>query len=663
MPAQPLSIGQAASQFSARGTYLDSPAIGLPPRSVSEALYASIDRWRAGELRAPEFDPFVSASRAAFARLLGVPVSGVAVDSSVSSLVGVVAASLPAGAEVVCAEEDFTSVLFPFLVRQKAGELKVKICPLEKLVDAIDERTCLVAVSAVQSADGRLFDAQGLLQACRHFGARTLIDATQAIGWLPLEGSELDYVVAGAYKWLLSPRGTAFMSVRPELIPSLRPLSAGWYAGEEIWASIYGPPLRLAACARQFDVSPAWFSWVGCAKALELIEAVGVAAIHAHDVELSTAFLDRLGRPASGSAIISIPGQRIFEALQAAGIASSRRDGATRIGFHLYNTLEQAIAAADVVRATGEWASSGRSHAAAVTAPVPLGSCEVFLEQAWLEHGERPQQVAEQLRTSLALVRGGGELARYAELVVHVWGEHLGQWQGGLDLLALLRGLPCWVAGSDADAALARAVAALELAGTGNRASLEALAPSERVRVLGVAASALAARAELARASTHFHEALAACQELPSADRAHRALAVASNNLAASLEEKPVRTPEEVEVMLLAARTARVEWELAGSWLNVKRAEDRLVRSCLAAGLPELALQHANACLALCQANAAPALELLGAREALALVEHARTNRPGFDAAIAEVRRCVARVGEADREPAQQRLKALLALH
>jgi selenocysteine lyase/cysteine desulfurase len=352
MSAQALTIAEAALHFRASGTYLDTASMGLPPQCVSEALHGLIERWSLGDIHAAEFDGFVSAARASFARLIGVPVEGVAIGGSVSSLVGLVASSVPAGAEVVCVEGDFTSLLFPFLVRQRAGDIRVRMARLEALTESIDESTYLVAASAVQSCDGRSLDLEALSRACQRVGARSLLDATQAAGWLPLQASRFDYVVAGTYKWLLSPRGTAFMSIRPELLDSLQPLFASWYAGEDIWSSIYGAPLRLASSARRFDVSPAWFLWVGCALALEFIERVGVSAIFAHNVGLARAFSERLGRPASGSAIVSVPGAGISEALLRAGITASRRDGAVRLGFHLYNTEQQAIAAADVIRAS-----------------------------------------------------------------------------------------------------------------------------------------------------------------------------------------------------------------------------------------------------------------------------------------------------------------------
>jgi selenocysteine lyase/cysteine desulfurase len=350
MPLEPLSVTQAAEHFSPIGIYLNTAAVGLPPRNVSQALHGVIDRWISGDIYPEEFDVAVTSARAAFARLIGVQPDGVAVDVAASSLIGMVAASLPRGAEVLCADGDFTSLLFPFLERQQAGEITVRSCPLEAIADHIDERTTLVAVSVVQSFDGRLCDLDGIEQACTRHGARCLLDATQAVGWLPLVGTRFDYVVASGYKWMLSPRGCAFMSIKPELVGSLRPHGPSWYAGERIWESIYGAPLRLAGSARRLDGSPAWFSWLGCAEALAFLERVGVPAIYEHGLTLSTAFLDRLGRPPSGSTIVSIAGDGVFEALAAAGIVASRRGGATRLSFHLYNTAADAIAAADVIR-------------------------------------------------------------------------------------------------------------------------------------------------------------------------------------------------------------------------------------------------------------------------------------------------------------------------
>jgi len=165
-----------------------------------------------------------------------------------------------------------------------------------------------------------------------------VVDATQAAGWLPIDASRLDVLVAGGYKWLCHPRGTAFLAVGPGALESLTPLSAGWYAGEQPWDSCYGLPLRLAASARRFDVSPAWLCWHAAAEALELVEQVGVARIHAHDVALANRLRRGLGLPGGDSAIVSITaGAEGAARLRAAGVRASVRAGRVRLSPHLYN--------------------------------------------------------------------------------------------------------------------------------------------------------------------------------------------------------------------------------------------------------------------------------------------------------------------------------------
>lgn len=345
-----LSLAEAATHFSPSGIYLNSASMGLPPRCVTVALQALVKAWSLGELAAGEFDDAVRRARASFARLIGVSTECVAIAANVSALVGNVAASLPSEAEVVCAEDDFSSLLYPFLERERAGELRVKVVPLERVVDAIGPQTNLVAVSAVQSADGRLFDRQGLVQACRQHGAASLIDATQALGWLPLKGEDFDYVACAAYKWMLGTKGAAFLATRQELVAGLRPHSAGYYAAEEPWKALYGPPLHLSNSARRLDTSPAWFCWVACAAALEFLERVGVDAIHRHNVTLASTFSQRVGQGPTGSAIVTVPGEQM-EAMAFRKIATSQRAGRTRLSFHLYNTLAQVELAADVVNA------------------------------------------------------------------------------------------------------------------------------------------------------------------------------------------------------------------------------------------------------------------------------------------------------------------------
>jgi selenocysteine lyase/cysteine desulfurase len=334
-----LSLETAQKEFEPAGIYLNTASIGLPPRRTVAALVAAIETWRTGRAEAAGYDELIVQARRQFASLVGTTPERVAIGNQVSTFTALVAAALPDGACVLAADEDFTSVLFPFLAHADRG-VRVRTVPLAGLVDAIGPGVALVAVSAVQSADGRLVPGglAALASAAARHGCLTYVDATQAVGWLPFDANAFDFVSCAAYKWLLAPRGTAFGVVRPDRLGTLRPLYAGWYAGDDPWSSIYGPPLRLATDARRLDISPAWLAWAGTVPALELLAEVGVEAIHRHDLALANALRQRLGLAPGDSAIVTLDVDRGLNRLRAAGISASVRAGAVRLSFHLHNT-------------------------------------------------------------------------------------------------------------------------------------------------------------------------------------------------------------------------------------------------------------------------------------------------------------------------------------
>ncbi|MFG2883093.1 aminotransferase class V-fold PLP-dependent enzyme [Streptomyces sp. NPDC048297] len=328
------------AEFSPKNTFLNTASSGLLPARTVAALHEAVAIRAEGRPMDPLFED-VEAARASFARLASVPAGRVAAGPSVAAQTGLVAASLPSGAEVLTAEGDFTSVINPFHTR---GDLKVRAVPLERLAESVRPGTALVAVSAAQSADGRITDLPALREAARAHGARTYVDFSQAAGWLPMDAGAYDFTVSTAFKWLLGPHGAAFLVV-PEDFGDLIPLLAGWVAAESPWDSCYGPVTELAHSARRFDVSPALFTYAGLRHSLALIEELGVAAVHAHDLALADRFragLASLGHaplPAPGSAIVSVPGlgERQGE-VSRAGIEVSDRAGNLRASFHLYNT-------------------------------------------------------------------------------------------------------------------------------------------------------------------------------------------------------------------------------------------------------------------------------------------------------------------------------------
>jgi selenocysteine lyase/cysteine desulfurase len=245
--------------------WLNTASYGLPPRRAFEALQAMLADWRVGRTSWEGWDVSTRRSRESFARLVGVPADDVCVGAQVSQVLAPVAEGL-GGSRFLAPAGEFTSNLFPWLV---AGD--VRTAPAASLASHVDSTVDVVAFSLVQSADGHVVDYAAVVEAARAHGALVVVDVTQACGWLPFDGSLADVVAGGAYKWLMSPRGSAFAYFSPHVRERFVPHAAGWYAGEDVHGSYYGEPLRLASSARRFDISPSWPVYVGTAPALELV--------------------------------------------------------------------------------------------------------------------------------------------------------------------------------------------------------------------------------------------------------------------------------------------------------------------------------------------------------------------------------------------------------
>lgn len=343
-----MRLFDAQRLFDPEPGWLNTASYGLPPRPAWEALQAALTDWRHGRTSWEAWDESTDRARSAFARMVGADAADVSVGSSLSQQVGLVATALPDGARVLAPEIEFGSNLFPYQMHADRG-VDVRTVPLDDLLDAIDEGVDLVAVSVVQSATGAVTDLVEVAARARAAGALVAVDGTQAAGWLPLDVEHVDVLACAAYKWLCAPRGTSFLYVDPRLRERLRPLAAGWYAGEDVHASYYGPRLDLATSARRFDLSPAWHCWVGAAPAIELLEQVGIDRIHAHDVGLANRFRAGLGLSLSDSAIVSVDVPDADRRLGAAGIRAATRAGSLRASFHLYTTEADVDAALDAL--------------------------------------------------------------------------------------------------------------------------------------------------------------------------------------------------------------------------------------------------------------------------------------------------------------------------
>ena len=337
-PSAPLAA--AIAQFGDPHGYLAVASIGLPPAAAVSALRADLDAWSRADRDPQGYDPVIDSTRSHYARLVGVPESAVAIGSQTSVLTGLVAASAPAGAEIVVVATDFSSIVFPFQQRATMpGGPVVRLVSLEELPDAIGDATWMVVFSLVQSATGRVADVPAILEAAHRHGALTFCDTTQATGVLPVDASLFDVTVCHAYKWLCAPRGVAFLTLSERMSAAMTPLFAGWYAGDDVWRSCYGPTATLASDARRFDVSPAWQAWIGAEQSIGLFASLDIGEVWARTSGLGDALCRGLGIPEQHQPIVTWPDTdgADLQRLVAAGVRASGRAGRLRASFHLWN--------------------------------------------------------------------------------------------------------------------------------------------------------------------------------------------------------------------------------------------------------------------------------------------------------------------------------------
>lgn len=347
-----------------RYAYLNSNSTGATPRGVRAVLARHADlleAWRDEAWESLWADWLGYADD--LARFIGAPRGSVVTDANVSVLLGRIASALDWQGErrkVVTTDLEFPTVPFIFQGFARYGAELVVVpseggrMDEERIVASIDERTRLVCVTHASFATGALLDLGPIVRRAREVGARVAVDAYQSIGVVPVDAqkSGVDFLLGGAHKWLCGALDSAFVYVRPDILPSLRPAATGWIAAEDPLR--FGPARDYAPTARRFAagtpaVLPAQVSRVG----LGLLASVGIDAIREHSLACTDSIIARANEAGirvltprehaarGGIVALSFPGDaEMVVKLAARGFICSHR-GALRVAPHVYNTLEE----------------------------------------------------------------------------------------------------------------------------------------------------------------------------------------------------------------------------------------------------------------------------------------------------------------------------------
>jgi selenocysteine lyase/cysteine desulfurase len=226
----------------------------------------------------------------------------------------------------------------------------------QRVADAVDERTAIVALSHVFFTTGGIQETLPIAHAARRHGAFFLLDAYQSAGQVPIDVRSLavDALVTGPLKWLLGGPGLAYVYVRDEWLRQLRPTITGWFAARDQFA-FDSHQFAFKDDARRFELgTPALPTVHSALGGQEIIDEIGVGAIRARNSALTEHLLGGLSsagfrvrgarQPAQRSALVMVehadPAGAVGE-LAAERVIVDYRPGYVRVSPHFYNTPEE----------------------------------------------------------------------------------------------------------------------------------------------------------------------------------------------------------------------------------------------------------------------------------------------------------------------------------
>lgn len=284
-----------------------------------------------------------------------------------------IAAGLPweAGDEIVISNQEFPSNRIPWEALAGRGVKVVAVDldgedPEGALIDALGERTRLLAISAVQYGTGLRLDLARLGAACHARDILFCIDAIQWLGALPFDvgACHADFVVADGHKWMLGPEGLALFWVRPALRDGLAVQEYGWHMVAD--AGNYDRhDWTLAPDIRRFECgSPNMLCTHALSASLSLLLEVGMDTVGEAVLERSDYLIDKLAprddielvTPAARhrrAGIVTFRHRRIasadlYQQLRTAGVVCAPRGGGVRLSPHFYtpySVMDRALAA------------------------------------------------------------------------------------------------------------------------------------------------------------------------------------------------------------------------------------------------------------------------------------------------------------------------------
>ncbi|MDO4566547.1 MAG: aminotransferase class V-fold PLP-dependent enzyme [Oscillospiraceae bacterium] len=294
--------------------YLNNAATSWPKppgvaEAVSEALKAPPGAMRRGGIE--DFDVFDEARRL-IAPLMGISrPSQIALGPNATWALNlaIFGLELKAGDSVLSTKAEHNSVLRPLYALEKRGVKAVyldtdetgRVSPRDWERALEEYRPKLSVFTHASNVTGAANDAAALTRAAKAAGSLVLVDASQTLGWLPLEAERwgADMLAFTGHKYLLGPQGTGGLWVKEGLLLEPR-LKGGTGIMSDLAEMPEEMPLRLEAGTGN---EPSFYG---------LCAALKWAAENPRDIKRDGALLERLteGLKAAGAQVIEPVGER-----------------------------------------------------------------------------------------------------------------------------------------------------------------------------------------------------------------------------------------------------------------------------------------------------------------------------------------------------------------
>jgi selenocysteine lyase/cysteine desulfurase len=220
--------------------YLNHAAVSPPPATTIQAVKAQLDDVAEnGSVNYRNWVATKQRARKLAADIIGARPEQIAFMRNTSDGLSTVANGLSwrAGDNIVTFQNEFPANIYPWLRLREAFGVEVRMSEerdgrfnIEELINLIDGRTRVIAISQVQYASGSRADLERLGRAARAFDALLVVDVIQAMGVIPTNvDAELIDVAAGAcHKWLLTPEGVGILYLSDRARERIEPTLVGW---------------------------------------------------------------------------------------------------------------------------------------------------------------------------------------------------------------------------------------------------------------------------------------------------------------------------------------------------------------------------------------------------------------------------------------------------